>query len=128
MKLLIFKTLWGHTGSFEEAACDAMTAHFDGIEAPVPQHPAQQNLLAEILESSGLLYISEICTAGSYVPERRADVNTHLASLESAIRSCLYLKPEFINCIGGCDAWSLGEHLNFFSEADATRQAIPGRY
>jgi len=117
MKLQIFKTLWGHTGSLEEAASDAMTAHFDGIEAPIPQHPAQQDLLAEVLESNGLLYIAEICTAGSYVPERRADVNSHLASLDSGLRSCIYLKPEFVNCIGGCDAWSLEEHLSFFTEA-----------
>ena len=117
MKLQIFKTLWGHTGSFEEAACDAMTAHLDGIEGPVPPDSAGQSLLAEVLDNSGLLYIAEICTAGSYVPERHADVNVHLISLESALRSCTYLKPEFVNCIGGCDAWSLDEHLVFFREA-----------
>jgi hypothetical protein len=36
MKLQIFKTLWGHTGTIEEVACDAMTAQFDGIKGPVP--------------------------------------------------------------------------------------------
>ena len=51
------------------------------------------------------------------MPERHADVNTHLASLESKLRSCTYLNPIFVNCIGGCDAWSQEEHLSFFNEA-----------
>jgi sugar phosphate isomerase/epimerase len=117
MKLQIFKTLWGHSGGYEEAACDAMTAHFDGIEAPIPQHLAEQSHFADILENNGLLYIAEVCTAGSYVPERHADVDDHLASLASKLRSCVYLKPEFVNCIGGCDAWSLDQHLTFFRGA-----------
>lgn len=117
MKLQIFKTLWGHAGGYEQAACEAMLANFDGIEGPIPQQAGEQNHLAEILEGNGLLYIAEICTAGSYVPERRADVAAHLASLESKLRSCIYLKPEFVNCIGGCDAWPLDEHLAFFRGA-----------
>ena len=117
MKLQIFKTLWGHSGGYEEAACEAMTANFDGIEGPIPQPAGEQHLLAETLHNNGLLYIAEICTAGSYVPERRAGVGTHLASLESQLRACIYLKPEFVNCIGGCDAWTLEEHLAFFQGA-----------
>ncbi|MFT6974726.1 MAG: hypothetical protein ACJA0E_000716, partial [Bermanella sp.] len=34
MKLLTFKTLWGHTGSIEEGAVLAKAAGFAGIEAP----------------------------------------------------------------------------------------------
>ena len=117
MKMHMFKTMWGHSGGFEEAAREAVTANFDGIEGPIPRQGGDQNRFAEILQNNGLMYIAEICTAGSYVPDRRADVNTHLASLERALRSCIYLKPEFVNCIGGCDAWSLEEHLTFFSGA-----------
>ena len=117
MKLQIFKTLWGHSGSLQEAAVEAMAANFDGLEGPVPQQTGQQGLLADILANNALLYIAEICTAGSYVPERRADVAAHLASLESQLSACIYVKPEFVNCIGGCDAWSLDEHLAFFSGA-----------
>jgi sugar phosphate isomerase/epimerase len=117
MKIQIFKTLWGHSGDYEQAACDAKTANFDGIEGPIPRQAGEQQLFAEILANHDLLYIAEICTAGSYVPERRADLTTHLASLESQLRACIYLEPEFINCIGGCDAWSLEEHLIFFQSA-----------
>lgn len=117
MKLQIYKTLWGHNGSYEEAAAEALAANFDGIEGPIPQQPGDQHRFAEILEHSGLLYIAEVCTAGSYVPDRRADVNTHLASLQKALRSSLYLKPQFVNCIGGCDAWSMDDNLSFFRGA-----------
>lgn len=117
MQLQIFKTLWGHAGSFEEAASQAMSADFNGIEGPIPQQASKQIELAEILEANGLLYIAEICTAGSYIPQRHADVTAHLKSLEDTLRSCTYLKPEFVNCIGGCDAWPMEEHLLFFHEA-----------
>ncbi|MEJ2564884.1 MAG: hypothetical protein P8Z00_21985 [Anaerolineales bacterium] len=117
MKLQIYKTLWGHSGTYEEAAAEALAANFDGIEGPIPQQPGDQRHFAEILEHSGLLYIAEVCTAGSYVPNRHADVTAHLASLREALRSCVYLKPQFVNCIGGCDAWSTDEHLGFFRGA-----------
>jgi sugar phosphate isomerase/epimerase len=117
MKLQIFKTLWGHSGSYQQAADEAIAAGFDGIEGPIPQQPGDHHWLAEILENNALLYIAEVCTAGSYVPQRHADVVTHLASLEKQLRSCIYLKPQLVNCIGGCDAWPLEEHLAFFQGA-----------
>lgn len=117
MKLQVFKTLWGHQGSHEDAARAAVAAGFDGIEGPVPQRGEQQKGLARILDAHGLLYIAEICTAGAYVPDRRADVAAHLASLESKLRSCICLKPQFVNCIGGCDTWPLHDHLAFFRNA-----------
>ena len=67
MKLQIFKTLWGHSGDYAEAARQALAANFNGLEGPIPQQAGQQSLLADILENNALLYIAEICTAGSYV-------------------------------------------------------------
>ena len=84
MKLQIFKTLWGHSGSYQQAADEAIAAGFDGIEGPIPQQPGDHHWLAEILENNALLYIAEVCTAGSYVPQRHADVVTHLASMPVA--------------------------------------------
>lgn len=117
MKLRVFKTLWGFKGDYEAAAKEALGARFDGMEGAIPEQPGEQNRLAEILEKYGLSYIAEICTAGSYVPDRRADVAAHLASLETKLRSCIRLKPEFVNCIGGCDAWPFDKHLAFFQRA-----------
>jgi len=117
MKLQIFKTLWGHTGGYEQAAAEAIAAGFDGLEGPVPAQRDDQKRLALVLKDNGLLYIAEICTAGSYVPERHADVGTHLDSLEERLRASLHVEPEFVNCIGGCDAWTLEENLAFFRGA-----------
>ena len=36
MKCLIYKPLWGHEGSLDEAIRQAVEAGFDGIEGPVP--------------------------------------------------------------------------------------------
>ena len=117
MKLQVFKTLWGFLGDYGRAAQEAVEARFDGIECAIPEQARNQEQLAEILEKYRLSYIAEICTAGSYVPDRRADVAVHLESLESKLRSCIYPKPEFVNCIGGCDAWPLDKHLAFFRQA-----------
>jgi len=117
MRLQVFKTLWGFGGDYAEAGQQALAAGFDGIEAAVPQHASDQERLAIELEDHDLSYIAEICTAGSYVPDRRAGVADHLASLEASLRDCARLRPLFVNCIGGCDAWPLSNHLAFFQGA-----------
>jgi hypothetical protein len=43
MELKIFKTLWGHTGSFEAAYRSAVEAEFDGIEGPSPTEKRIRN-------------------------------------------------------------------------------------
>jgi len=117
MQLQVFKTLWGFMGDYADAGQQALAAGFDGIESPVPHQAADRDRLAAVLETQDLLYIAEICTAGSYVPDRRADVATHLGSLETRLRDCVRLRPLFVNCIGGCDAWPLSDHLAFFQGA-----------
>lgn len=116
MRLEIYKTLWGHTGSYAEAAAQAREAGFDGFEGAVP--PVEQvPELAAVLHENRLAYIAEVCTAGSYVPDRRASVGEHLASLENALARVAPLAPRFVNCIGGCDAWPLDRSLAFFEGA-----------
>ncbi len=117
MELQLFKTLWGHQGGYKLAAEQAVGAGFDGLEGPIPLQPDTQRRFAKLLEEHALGYIAEICTAGSYVPQRQADVKTHLASLEERLRACIHLKPQLVNCIGGCDAWPLEQHLAFFQGA-----------
>jgi hypothetical protein len=117
VKLQIFKTLWGFAGTYEEAAREALAAGFDGLEAAVPRETAGLARLAAALETHDLAYIAEICTAGSYVPDRRADVTAHLASLRTGLQDCAQLHPLRVNCIGGCDAWPWQNHLAFFRGA-----------
>lgn len=120
MDLQVFKTLWGHPGSFGSAIAVAATDGFNGIEGPVPENAAE---LLPALHQAGLKYIAEICTAGSYVPQRKASVAQHLADLEHKLQRSLVLRPLFVTCIGGCDAWPLKDSVSFFREASVMAES-----
>ncbi len=62
MDLKIFKTLWGHVGSFEAACADAVNVGFDGIEGPSHSSRAVRNAYQRTLNDHGLGYIAEITT------------------------------------------------------------------
>jgi len=117
MKLQLFKTLWGHQGSLLQAIQQASDAGMQGIEGPAPTSPEQQEILLEALAEHNLLYIAEITTAGTYVPERHASLDEHLASLERKLVLSRPLNPLFITCLGGCDAWPEDQSLEFFELA-----------
>lgn len=119
MQLNIFKTLWGHVGDFELACQQAVAAGFDGIEGPVPEDRAGIERAQSLLEQYQLQYIAEICTAGSYVPDRGASLQQHLDSLRQQLQRGVQLSPQFVTCLGGCDAWEEDVSLAFFSEAQA---------
>lgn len=115
--LHIHRTLWGWSGPYEDAAREAFNAGFDGLEAPVPDTKRGIDELAEALANHQLDYIAEVTTAGSYVPDRKASIETHLASIERALPLAKELGARFVTCIGGCDAWPLEQSLRFFREA-----------
>lgn len=117
MHLRLYKTLWGHAGSAAAAAAQAKAAGFDGLEGPAPEPPAARDELAAALAAQGLDYIGEICTAGSYVPERRATPADHLQSLAEKLRRTAPLRPRFCNVLAGCDAWPLAVQVDFFERA-----------
>ncbi|MBS3803676.1 MAG: TIM barrel protein [Oleiphilaceae bacterium] len=119
MILQRFKTLWGHQGTLKQAIDQAKEARFDGLEAPLPGGSPAVNQFAEAIHSSELMWIQEICTAGGYVPRREASVADHLADFERQLRSAqaIGVKPEFVNVMGGCDAWPIDVSVRFFSEA-----------
>src|SRR5690606_25668385 len=68
---------------------------------------------------AALPWVAEICTGGSYVPDRDASLARHLEDLDQALARCSVLPPLFVNCMGGCDAWPLARSLTFFEEAMA---------
>lgn len=119
MHLKRFKTLWGHDGPLMQAVEQVNDAGFDGIEAPVPESRTQAQAFGETLSANNLLWIQEICTTGSYVPRRDASIDEHLKDFEAKLRSAekTGLKPEFVNVMGGCDAWPIEDSVRFFSEA-----------
>ena len=117
MQLHCYKTLWGHTGSFADACELARDAGFYGVEGPAPAAGKDQVEWRQQLTDNELHYIAEICTAGSYVPDRSATVTEHLSSLEQKLHCAAPLCPQLVNCLGGCDAWEEGQSMDFFSEA-----------
>lgn len=113
MELLLFKTLWGHAGSIDDAIIAARQHGFDGIEGQAPAEPEFRTKLTD----AGLDYIAEICTAGSYVPDRHASVAEHLDSFRRQAEAALDRAPRFLTVIAGCDAWPLAASVEFFGAA-----------
>ncbi len=117
MQLMLFKTLWGHEASLETAIQLALDAGFNGIEGPAPTASADAQRFRQQLAGSGLKYIAEITTAGSYVPERHATLQEHLGSFERKLEQSLELDPVFITCLAGCDAWPESKSIDLFGQA-----------
>ncbi len=117
MELRLFKTLWGFSGTYSDALTEALVAGFDGIEGPVPHDPQEALILKRRLEDHGLGFIVEITTAGSYVPDREATTNDHLESLAMKLERSSDVAPSFVTCLGGCDAWSEMQSVEFFGRA-----------
>lgn len=119
MELRMFRTLWGASGDIDTIAAEAVANGFQGLEGQIPETAEERAALAAALDRYGLLYIAEITTAGSYVPNRRASVDDHLLSLAQRLAWARELNPQFITCIGGCDAWPFTASLRFFRAAIA---------
>ncbi|MEW6563666.1 MAG: TIM barrel protein [Pseudomonadota bacterium] len=124
MELQLFKTLWGHAGSYEAAAKQALEAGFVGLEGNADRLPHAE--LDEALQTHGLAWIQEIVTGGNYVPRRHDTVQDHLADVERQMRLGRALSPQWVTVIGGCDAWTLEQSVRFFGEAQeiAARMGI----
>jgi sugar phosphate isomerase/epimerase len=117
MNLHVYKTLWGQAGSLAEAIAACRTHEFHGLAGPSPEKAVERREFRDKLVAAGLEYIAEICTAGSYVPDRRAPPAEHLESLRRKAGEAVECGPLFLTVIAGCDAWSVGESVDFFGEA-----------
>jgi len=117
MKLYLFKTLWGHRGTFDDAIATCRPSGFNGIEGPVPSGKSERTVFRKKLAASGLEFIAEICTAGSYVPVRHATPSQHLRSLHRQMDAALGCHPLFFTVIAGCDAWGVAQSVDFFGQA-----------
>ncbi|UXY53132.1 sugar phosphate isomerase/epimerase family protein [Pseudomonas tohonis] len=117
MQFKLFKTLWGFHGAPDEAARLALEAGFDGLEAAVPEAPGARDALGQALSEHGVPFIAEVCTGGSYVPDRHATPAEHLADLRRKVRAAQPLGPLLCNVIAGCDAWPLAVQRDFFAAA-----------
>ena len=117
LELLLFKTLWGHEGTFQKAVDMAIEAGFNGIEGPAPLDDKERIAFKKTLADSNLKYIAEITTAGSYVPDRSASLQEHVESFRLKLDASIELNPLFITSLAGCDAWSETQSIDFFGQA-----------
>lgn len=119
MQPAFFKTLWGHSGSYQEAARAARAANFDGLEGPIPQNPAHAAELLDALAEFGLSFIAEISTTGYAVPDAGSSVDDHVGAFERILDLSLPAKPRLFSTMCGSDLWSFSESLEFFDRAHA---------
>jgi len=116
MKAILFKTVWGHEGTFAEACGAAKEAGFGGMEAPVPVDESERLDFFRHLQNHQLQWIAEVSTCtlpGVFVPEPRKSAREHLASLEEGMVRSLPGNPVFINTMGGYDGWDADEAMLF---------------
>jgi sugar phosphate isomerase/epimerase len=124
MELKIYKTLWGHGGSLDEAINECRRHKFAGIEGQIPATETARRTMQKKLADANMDYIAEICTAGSYVPNRNASLEEHLALFRQQAQTAIECAPLFLTAIAGCDAWSIGQSVDFFGEAMAVAEKM----
>ncbi len=117
MNLHLFKTLWGHQGSYAEAADLTLEAGFHGLEGPIPSDPTRRREFLEALTSRNLLFIAEISTTGFAVPDPGSTVAQHLDAFERLLTGSLEAKPIFFSSMAGNDLWEFRESVEFFTKA-----------
>ena len=117
MNLKLFKTLWGHSGSYAAAADAAVQAGFHGFEGPVPVDVERKAEFLDTLESRNLDFIAEISTTGFAVPDPGSSVSDHLDAFERILVRSMEAKPIFYSSMAGSDLWEFRDSVDFFTRA-----------
>jgi hypothetical protein len=117
VRLALFKSLWGHARTLEHAIVVCQEDHMAGIEGPAPASLTERRQFQQKLDEARLSFIAEICTAGSYVPERNSPPATHLESLRRQAEKAIECHPLFLTVLAGCDAWPVSQSVDFFGRA-----------
>ena len=89
----------GHAGNPAAAIAACIQHGFDGIEGQLPSSSRERQDFKTALADHGLNYIAEICTAGSYVPDRQATVCEHFDLLLRQAEAALECSPLFLTVI-----------------------------
>jgi sugar phosphate isomerase/epimerase len=104
----MFQSLWGFSGTLEQAIARAKALGFDGLEANL-QHPSlgarPPQAVRELLTGEGLELIVELVTGGDYVPDLTCPWQQHVAELDAQLSQAEALQPTRISVITGSDSW-----------------------
>lgn len=114
MDIRFYKTFWGFNGDHAAFARAAREDGYDGLELPAPADPAARAGLRTVLDDHGFDMVAEICTGGSYVPDRRATVQDHLDDFARKLDDAVAMSPRQLNCMAGLDAWPIAQSIEFF--------------
>ncbi|MEP7233686.1 MAG: sugar phosphate isomerase/epimerase [Ignavibacteriota bacterium] len=106
MKLKVYKSLWGMSGSLEKNVEQIAQSGYDGIESAIVEI-ADRKLFHNLLRSFDLEYIPLVYTEGT----------DHLADLQRLLDMTSSLSPKKIIVHAGRDIWSYSEQLKFFEQA-----------
>ncbi|MCC2637254.1 MAG: Xylose isomerase domain protein barrel [Moraxellaceae bacterium] len=118
MQLRFYRTYWAaNHAPFRQFAAEALADGYQGLEAPVPADATARQELKGALDEFGFDLIGEICTGGTYVPDRGAPLRQHLDDFARKLELSMLLAPRHINCLAGQDAWPLAQSLEFFGRA-----------
>ena len=112
MKLSLFASAWAFGGL---ASCrrEVESGIFDGIEGP----PPDTNEHASELLRTGLPYIAEICSGGSYSPASSVSVDSHFRDFRTQVARAVEANALFCSCLVGSDSWPLSVAIDFFARA-----------
>jgi hypothetical protein len=116
MRLEVFRSLWTNGFDLDAALAECRDGIYDGIEAPVPLDPLARREFVARLREADVQLIAEITTGGGYVPVH-ASMDRHLEELRMIAEASLDADPIRYTALAGCDAWSLGEGVEFLGRA-----------
>ena len=107
-QLRVFQTLWGWTGSFNEASQCAAETDFDGLECNL-DHPCLRDTSAaevvSLIRSCDQHLILELVTGGDYIPDLFWTPQQHLEQLREQLARAQEFEPLKISLITGSDSW-----------------------
>ena len=116
--LLLFKTLWGWSGSLEQACTRAAADGFDGLELNI-DHPCLQELdfsaIRHSLSEANQHLIVEVVTGGDYTPDLHCTPSEHLDQIQRGLERAVALAPLKISLITGSDCWEESDQHHFLA-------------
>src|SRR5476651_2644269 len=106
MKLAVFKSLWGMTGSVEEQFKRVADAGYAGIESGAPGKDTAETF-KKLLRDHKLQFIAMAFTGG----------DDHVASLKEQVENAKGFSPISLTVHSARDGWTLEKQKEYFAQA-----------
>jgi sugar phosphate isomerase/epimerase len=108
VKVSLFASAWAF-GGLDACRREVESGLFDGIEAPPPAAETE----ARVLRNSGVPYLAEICSGGSYAPASSVSLAAHLADVQVQVARAVEAGALFCSCLVGSDSWPTAKAVDF---------------